>query len=367
MGKTMRENKKILKCIKSLLLVVCGVILFQPTTLADETSSGMGFSVSPILPVSQIDPELGYYYLQTEPKKEQTFEVKLSSQKDENQKIEMLVQDAYTGSNGGLTYGVDGEDNFKQDETLINATSQIVVPVTNIVELGPGEEKVVSFTVKSPANSYDGVKIGRLVFRPVNEEAEKGVAIADQYQYGVSILLSETGDEHTNGDLTKLNLNEVKPTIKRGKRLVIANVQNPEPKRIMNIDLLATVTKKGSDKVIKQTKIPDFQFAPNSNVDVEVDWGLSELAAGEYTLNLLAENTYDNIHLTKDFRITGDEAKNLNKESAFKIKTPTWVKILAISSGGLSVVLTIIIFMRNKKWQKLVKRRKKNKKRNKRH
>ncbi|MDR2278881.1 DUF916 and DUF3324 domain-containing protein [Vagococcus fluvialis] len=366
MGKKMCRNKRIQLWLSSLILLLSGVLFFSSTAVADETDSGMGFSVSPILPTTQIDLDLGYYYLKTEPNKEQTIEVKLSSQKDEKQTIEMFVQDAYTGSNGGLTYGLDGEDDFKQDETLVNPTSQIVLPKTETIELQPREEKVVSFTVKPPVDSYDGVKIGRLVFKPTVDKDNK-TAIVDEYQYAISILLSESGDEHTNGELANLNLNEVKPTIKRGKRLVTANLQNPEPKRMMGIDLQGTVTKKGSDKVVKQTKISDFQFAPNSNVDLEVDWGLSELSPGEYTMTILAKNSYDDIHLTKDFRITGDEAKSLNKESAFKINTPTWVKAVAISSAFLSLILAIIISVRNSKWKKLAKRRKKNKKRNKRH
>jgi hypothetical protein len=126
---------------------------------------------------------------------------------------------------------------------------------------------------------------------------------------------------------------------------------------------MATITKKGSDKVVKQTKIPEFQFAPNTNVDFEVDWGLSEIEAGEYVLSLTAENDYDSIHLTKDFRITDTEAKKINKDSAFKIKTPTWVKIVTVVTGLLVVVSTIVILVRNKKWVKMSQR--KNRKRHK--
>lgn len=360
--KIMNEKKRFLICFNLLLLIMVSMISLNNRVLADDVSDGMGFSVSPILPATQIDPDLGYYYLKTEPNEEQKFEVMLSSQKEETQEIQMFVQDAYTGSNGVLTYGVDGVDKFKQDKSLTHATSQIVTPVSESVELAPGESKVVSFKVKPPTKSYDGAKIGRLVFKPAGKEEDKNKAIVDEYQYGVSIILSESGDDYSNGDLKKLNLGEVKPTIKRGKRLVTANLQNSESKRLMNIELLATVTEKGSDKVIKQTKIPDFQFAPNSNVDLEIDWGLSEISAGEYTVNILAKNSYDDIHLTKDFRIEGDEARELNQKSAFKIKTPTWVKITAISTGVISFIVFLCISVRNNKWKKLMKRKRKNRK-----
>lgn len=367
MAKIMNKKKKILTRISTLILFTFGLTLSSIVAVADEANQGMGFSVTPILPISQIDPDLGYYYLKTEPNEEQTLEVRLSSQKDETQEIKMFVQDAYTGSNGGLTYGVDGVEKFKQDKTLENATSQIIMPMVETIELAPHEEKIVSFKVKAPKDSYEGVKIGRLVFKPTTSKEDEKKAIVDEYQYAISTILSESGDQFIDGDLKKLTLNEVKPTIKRGKRLVTANVQNPEPKRMMNIDLQVSVTKKNSTKVIKQTKIPDFQFAPNSNVDLEIDWGLSELEAGEYTINISAKNSYDDIHLTKDFKITGDEAKDLNKESAFKIKTPNWVKIVAIINALIALFIWIVIKVRNRNWEKLARKKRKNKKKNKRH
>lgn len=350
------------KCAFGLALL--GIALFTPV-LTEAEESGIGFSVVPILPASQIDKDLGYYYLETSPGEEQTFEVKLSSQKKEKQTVQMFVQDAYTGTTGNLTYGIDGIDKFKQDETLKNSTSQIIKPVSETVELDAGEEKTVSFNVLPPKEAYKGAKVGRLVFKTLNEDSKGNTAVVEDYQYGVSIILSENGDDYNDGDLQSIVLNDVKATVKRGKRLVTANLQNPQPKRILNLDLQATITKKGADKVIKETKIPEFQFAPNSNVDLEVDWGLSELEAGEYSINIRAKNEYDDIHLAKDFRITNDAAKKLNKDSAFKIETPTWVKVVSVSSGVLTVGLSVAILMRNKKWLKIANKKRNRKKRNK--
>jgi hypothetical protein len=236
--------------------------------------------------------------------------------------------------------------------------------VSEEITLEPNESKVVSFKVDAYKESYSGVKIGQMIFKAVEEEESKtNSPVKEEYQYAINIITSENGDDYNDGDLQQIKLNEVKPTIKYGKRLVTANLQNPQPKRIINLETMATITKKGSDKVVKQTKIPEFQFAPNTNVDFEVDWGLSEIEAGEYVLSLTAENDYDSIHLTKDFRITDTEAKKINKDSAFKIKTPTWVKIVTVVTGLLVVVSTIVILVRNKKWVKMSQR--KNRKRHK--
>ncbi len=359
----MKMKKKLMN-ISAFLLGSMSLLLINPTATAAK-EYGIGFSVDPILPATQVDKDLGYYYLETTPGKEQTFEVKLFSQEKEKQTIQMFVQDAYTGTTGNLSYGVDGEEGFVQDKTLIDPTSQIITPMSETIELEPGEEKVVTFKVTPPQDSYPGAKIGRLVFKPVDEDAKGESAVVETYQYGVSIILSENGDDYNDGDIQSIALNEVKATVKRGRRMVTANLQNPQPKRILNLDLNATVTKKGDKKAIKQTKIPEFQFAPNSNVDLEVDWGLSELEAGEYTLTISGKNDYDEIHLTKDFRVTSEAARKINKDSAFKIETPTWVKMTAISSGVLTVGLSVVIIIRNKKWAKQVSKKRNRKKRNK--
>lgn len=363
--KEMKKKITLLINVCFLSLMIIGFYTLRPIKVfADENADGIGFSIAPVLPSTQIDKNLGYYYLETKPNEEQYFEVKISSQEEKKQTIQMLVQDAYTASNGTLDYGIDGVDKFIQDETLKNPTSEVVKPVVEKIDLEPGEEKVVSFKVTPPNESYDGVKIGRLIFKKETDD-DKSSGLIEEYQYGVSILLSENGDNHNDGDIKKILLNDVKATIKRGKRLVTANVQNTEAKRIINLDLTATITKKGEDKVIKKTHIPDFQFAPNSNVDLEVDWGLSEIEPGEYTINISGENEYDEMHLIKDFRITDEDAKKINKESAFKIKTPTWVKLIAIAMGILSFCVSLFILLRNRKWLKLLEKRKRNKKRNK--
>lgn len=338
-------------------MIIClFLIVMQPKKVtADEETEGMGFSVSPAYPKTQLDSSLGYYYLQTTPNEPQKIELLIASQKKETQKIRMHVQDAYTGLNGGLEFGLDGEPNFKQDETLKNPISSIIKPDVEEIELKGNEQKKVTFTITPPEGHYDGIKLGQLVFQPVEEEGENG--IGDVYRYATSVILSESGDEFDNGELASLALNEVKPVSRRGRRMVVANLQNPQPKRIVNLDMDAVIKEKGKSEVVQSVKMSNFQFAPNSNVDFEMNWGVAELVPGDYTFELKAKNEYDEIKLQKDFRITASQAKDINEKSAFKIKTPDWVKIVAIIDGIIVLIISIVIFSRNKKWHEISKKK----------
>lgn len=353
-------RKKNLYSWLSVVVLLCLFNLFALMAhAADDDEIAMGFSVAPTFGNTQIDPELGYYYLKTKPGEPQKIELKLSSQQDDPIKVKLYVEDAYTGINGAMLYGINGVDEMVQDPSLTNPTSELVKPDVEVIELEGREEKVVSYTITPPAEHYEGIKLGQLVFQIVDEE-ENEAGLVDEYRYAMTILLAESGDEYDDGN--EFILNEVKPTIKRGKRLVTANFQNPFPKRIVGLEMLGTITEKGKQTPVKEKKMTDFQFAPNSNVDFEMDWGLADLKAGEYTFKLTAKNAYDEFDFKKDFRISGEQATALNKESAFKIITPTWVKIVTIVNGVIVVIVALIVVKRNKKWQALTKRRKSQKK-----
>lgn len=350
-----------LKIYSTLLIGVIGYLILGISTFAIDDSP-IGFSISPNFPSTQIDNDLGYYYLQTRPSEEQEINLKVSNQKNKTIEVDMFVEDAGTGANGSLSYGIPGQEDFMSDQSLKNAISEIVVPQTGSITLSPYEEKIVSFKISPPKENYEGIKLGQLVMMERKDSEEKN-GVSEDYRMAISIMLSESGDDFENGD--KLVLNDVKATMFLGKRMVVANIQNPLPKIIGDLTMKATIKEKSTDKIIKQREMENFKFAPNSNVNFEMDWGLSNLPSGEFTFNLVAENSSERIELQKEFKISSAQAKKINEESSFKIKTPIWVKVFSFINAFIFITLSIFIIIRNKKWEKQIKRRRKNKARRK--
>ena len=62
MGKVVKKMKKYLSKIGLMLIGFVMVNLVGQTVSANETGGGIGFSVAPVLPTTQIDQNLGYYY-----------------------------------------------------------------------------------------------------------------------------------------------------------------------------------------------------------------------------------------------------------------------------------------------------------------
>lgn len=334
------------------LLVVIGIfwICLIQNSFAEEI--GIGFDVSPVFPNSQIDRERGYYYLQTEPGREQTFSLLVSSTSDKEKKLEIWVENAISSSTGVIAYS---KDLSLVHDSLVNPITEIVQVKEKEVILKPGEEQVIHLKLTPPNEHYEGVKIGRVVIREKTEE--KKIGIKQEYEYGIGIITSELGVTYKDGKV--ISLDRVQPNINLGNKVIEAHMFNPEPKTIENLTVKSYVTKKDDEKKIKERNIDGFTFAPNSKLIYQLPWGLTDFKQGEYTFHFEAENEFDEFNLKEDFIIRGNKAKEMNHASAFSVQTPK--KIKWIITGSLISLLCIIILIlkREGKWTREVKNKQK--------
>ena len=336
--------------VKSVITTILLVFFLSTRTHAAE--DGIGFEVRPLLPSTQFDTSLGYYYIQTEPNQKQTFDMSILSTSDKEKTLEVIIENAVSSNSGSIAY----TNNLKAiDSSLKNPITEIVKPQEKELILKPRQETTLSFDLSPPNNPYDGLKMGRVIIKEKTDPNAKG--IKQEFQYGVGIITSESGEAFNDGNI--LNLNEVKATIVNGGKVITGEIINPEPKTIENLKVRSYVTKKGSSKKIKQKNIDNFAFAPNSKLAYEIPWGLTNFESGDYTFHFEAKNDYDSFNLVKDFQIRANEAKDLNGKAAFKVGTPTYIKILLSGINGLLLLIFIMITLRNNKWKKEIKEKKK--------
>lgn len=352
------------KVFSLLIIISCLIVSAIPiNSVYAKDDNTLGFTVSPVQPKTQLDPEKGYYYIKTTPGEQQTLEVRLQSTKKEDVRVKIYGVNAYTGNNGTIEYT---EDLSAIDETLNQPLTSLIQIETPEITIGNFEEKTVKIQITSPPENYSGVKMGALVFLLDNGKQKSGVST--EYSYKVGLVTAENGDEFNDGKTLKLN--SVKAAMSRGKKMVLAQLQNPEPKTIENLNIIATMTKKGSGEVIKQKTVQNYKLAPNSHFDFELDWGVNKLPSGSYTLNLKAKNYNENWELSKDFTITNEEAEKINEASVIKIVTPMWLKITGSLFLAISILIMVILLLRRRKWEQAWKKlriaNKKKRKKNKR-
>ncbi|WP_086443656.1 DUF916 and DUF3324 domain-containing protein [Candidatus Enterococcus lemimoniae] len=328
-----------------LLLFIVVSIGHSIPVLATDAKDNLGYTVSMVQPKTQIDPKQSFFYLQTRPNEPQEIEVRIKSTKKENVKIKIYSQNAITGNKGTIDYTEDLSD---QDSSLSMPITEMVHVKTPEITIGNFEEKTVKITITPPEKGYEGIKMGALVFALDQAEKQQN-GVATNFSYRIGLIISESGDEFNNGKT--LNLIDAKASIKRGKKMVLARIQNPEPKTIEGLTIYAEMTKKGSNTVVKKKDVTNYSLAPNSHVDFELDWGTNSLPSGDYVITLTMHNDYQEWRLTKDFTITGEQAKSINEESAFSIVTPQWIKVLAIMLLVLTGINSTWLIMRRQKWE----------------
>ncbi|MBO0441097.1 DUF916 and DUF3324 domain-containing protein [Candidatus Enterococcus ikei] len=347
----MKKNK----LIYPVLLIIGCLFLFPNKSFADE-SSNLGYTVVAVLNGKQIDPGKSYFYIQTTPGEEQVLKVKVKSTQKEPIKVKMYTTNAFTGNNGTIEYT---EDKRLLDTTLSQPISSIVKVETPSLTVEKYEEKEVLFKLTPPEDSYKGVKMGALVFEKDDSDDEKQVS--SKFAYRIGLITSETGDDYK--DSKTLNILDAKSTLKRGKKMILATLQNPEPKILSELEIVAEVREKGQETVLKKRQVDNYMLAPNSKFDFEMDWGTRSVKAGTYILTMNANNGYSEWSFEKEFEITAEQAKKMNEESSFKIITPIWIKGATILCFILMGIITLSLLVRRKKmeiaWKKRRKKRKK--------
>lgn len=326
---------------------------------AKDESDTLGYTVSLVQPTTQIDPEISYFYLQTTPGEAQTVEVRIKSTKKESVQIKIYGANAFTGNNGTIEYTTDVS---KQDKTLKEPLTSLIKIEPVEVTVGNYEEKTVRIQVVPPKEAYKGIKMGAIVFA-LDQGTEESEGVSTEFSYRVGMILSGSGDVFNDGQ--SLNLVGVRASIMRGKKMVLATLQNPDPKVLEQLTITATMLRKGSDKVVKRKIVDQYSLAPNSHVDFELDWGVEAIPSGNYLLKLDVSNDYQDWQFSRDFIITNEQAQKMNDESAFKIVTPRWIKGVTVLLFVYTVVATSILIVRQHKWEheweklRLIKRKKK--------
>lgn len=346
------------KVILSLLIGLMG--FFGGTAFADETENtqGMteneksaGFTVQAVLPDNQINDRISFYHLLVQPGGTQTVEVKIFNSSAEKQTYRVEVIRAATNKNGLITY----------DERDKPADKSMQMPITNIAKPKHKEVSVEGYSegkaeidINVPTEPFSGISLGgiRISLKSDDEdESEQGMSVKNTYGYAIGMVLTENADQPIYGE-TELKLTALNPEVDYGSKVLEASIQNPHPEAMEELEAEGKITKKGSDKVIAKHSLKDFKIAPNSVFPFQIDWGMLEVAAGEYTFTGKVKGKTKSWEFKEDFTITREMAKKMNKQTAFRVIIPEGWMNAFYGAILLTVILALFLILR------LIKRKK---------
>lgn len=330
--------KTIKYCLMALLLVAC--FSLSEAAFAD----GMGYSVKAIIPENQIDKTKTYFDLKMTPGQTQNLELEIKSSSSETLNLAVEPYIATTNQNGELEYSVEPE---KNDSTLVYPITRLISGKQKVTLL-PKETKRITFSLKMPKKAFEGKIVGGF---NVYDEANNGtketaskkneVQIKNVFSVVIGIQLRENLDKVK----PELKLNTVKAGLFNYRTAITANIQNIKSDFVSELTLNAKIRKNGSKKVIYEAEKSEMAMAPNSNFNFPISLENQELAAGSYDLEVTAHSKKDEWTFNKKFRITEDEATQLNAEAVEIEKQPTNTFIMIIISVVSFIFVLMIVFI----------------------
>ncbi|MCI1903476.1 MAG: DUF3324 domain-containing protein [Enterococcaceae bacterium] len=335
--------------LKKLTILVFGLLLtigiLPLNVLAADDGSEVGFTITPHLQANQRNTGNSFFDLAVKPDEELDLSFDIINSSGKEQTFDIAVNPAYTNDAGQIDY-VDSD--HKRDATLKVDLAKIA-DYEKAATVAAGETKTVPLKIKVPAEAFQGEVLGGIhVTRRTAEGEQEGAQLVNKFAYVIGLKMTEN-ETAIKRDLKLLDVNA---GLSYHHTSVKAQMQNPEPTAMGHLEFDAKVTKKGSDKVIKEQKSKDLSMAPNSSFDYVIDWKNQELEAGDYHLALVVKDAQDNEwKFDKDFTITAKEAKKYNASAVELVKKDHTPWIYALVGLLLAIIVGFIIFL-------IIKRRK---------
>lgn len=322
--------------MKNMKWIVCSQIVLGLLFLFGKGSlveaEGMGYSVRAVIPDNQVDKSQTCFDLKMVPGATQELVLEIVSTSD--QPLELMVEPhvATTNQNGELEYSVTPKT---QDSTLLYPITDILSSKQSVI-VPPKETKHVTFRLTMPKEAVTGRLVGGFSIYDKENEADGMSSGKDEVQIHnvFSVVIGIQLREQETVIQPKLTLNGVKAGLFNYRTAVLVNLQNPQPDFLGNVEVVAQVKKKGSDKTLYEVEKKGIAFAPNSNFDFPISLENQELQPGSYELSLKATSGEASWLLTKKFRITRDEATEFNEEAVELEKT--------VNKGGMILMVSLI-------------------------
>lgn len=332
------------KIVIPIIFVIMLFFLIFP--FKGEAAEGdVDFSVKAMIPENQIHRDKTYFDLRMEPGQKQEIKVIVYNSGKEEIQVKVSVVNASTNRNGLIVYEAEKE----MDPSLTYPLTDIVTIEKDKITIPANESKTIKATIQMPDKEFDGIILGGLHFEKINENEEKTrkVQLENQYVYVIGVQLSE----NDNPVKPELHLRSIEPQLVDYRTAVVCNIQNSKPVIVENLTIHGAVYKKGSKKVLHESKKENIKMAPNSNMDFVIDWENQKLEAGDYLVKVYAVTDEEKWQWEETLTIEKED-EALNDQAVELENDHTLWYIIGIVVLVLIIMILLIIIWRLKNEKK---------------
>lgn len=322
--------------------IMAVLVMIVIGTTQKVQAEGMGYSVRAIIPENQIDQTKTYFDLLVKPGETQQLILEVVSTSSETLHLNVSPYSATTNQNGELEFSVEPSSH---DSSLKYPMSQLVSG-SQSVSVPPMATKQVIFTLKVPEESFSGKVVGGFTIydqendREASTTSKNDVQIRNVFSLVIGIRLQEKIEPIQ----PELRLNQVKADLFNFRTAMTANLQNISPEFIGELKVAATIKKAGSQKVLYESQKAEMTMAPNSNFDFPIMLENQEIEPGSYLLELVATAGKEEWTFHKKFKVSSNEANQLNSEAVEveKVQNP-WILLLTVLLMAMMIVVLLVL------------------------
>ncbi|USS88944.1 DUF916 domain-containing protein [Fructilactobacillus cliffordii] len=313
--------------------------LVVPTAV--NATPGPGIAVKPNYPSTQFD-QGGSFFFKTKPGEPQTITMDVANLANYSQTLTIEPTTAYTSKDGSITYK---PGKVPYDRTLKYKMRDLVKEKKQKITVGANQTKKVSFTVTPPKKDYKGIILGALYVKTENRNDNvnaNNVNLNNKLSLVMPIMI-KSQDKKVN---PKLTVPSIKPDKSGSQTLINTKLANERPTTIKGMTVTDRIYRKGnSKKTLSKNKQYQLSMAPNSNFNMQNDFGKNALLPGTYHLSLRAHDENGNHwKIEKDFNVSIKDSVIYNNNN--------WWWIALLVALFLIILLLLYLIYRQKRKQK---------------
>lgn len=200
-------------------------------------------------------------------------------------------------------------------------------PQEEEVKVPANGEAIATLDLKMPEKEQEGIILGGIVVSDLTNKdtSNKQLSVENTYSYTLGVVLTnqEADPVMSVNEGVDLTLENVEAKLVAGKKVVQADIVNPNPYILEKSTVEGEILQAEGEKVVQTHKTENVRMAPYSVYPFQFDWKKEELKPGDYIFKgrvISEKNTWE---FTQKFTISEEQTKIINKESTFKVQIPS--------------------------------------------
>lgn len=263
--------------------------------------------VEPHLPKTQRNLDVGYFDIMIHPGEQQIVFLDVKNTSNDNLRIKLTVEDAFTNQQGIIGY-TDNDHILKKYRLSKDLLSDYVCLNETIYDLAPDEKKEIPIYINPPDEPLHGILLGGI--RVSQEEAmfndnesDSDMLLKNKFAYLIGMQLNDQAFlSEPQVILNGIYLDHQEFT-------TVLNVVFDNPQKIILHDMVINlkVYNRYNHKEILTYDFKDMKIAPDTRFDVSLNIDEEDIRPGKYILEATIQAQEGSWYIQENFSIYPDD------------------------------------------------------------